>query len=186
MKSIAITILSFLLIMFSSCKDSENSIHSTYIPPTNTSGFNCSNGSCIYVESNAQYKTLSECQNSCKGYVAFKGYISDNIEDMIKICPNGMYKIKIGIAYSSTDAVNNAFFDTLETESNWIAGSFYLQSKYILDPGVVYYYKITKVKKKICGNNKEEIVVTQNGSFSVKAPPSYSETHYTEVNIGKL
>jgi len=100
-----------------------------------------------------------------------KGSVSISATWTNKTC----WSVKIGLAFSSTDIANDAFF----TESNEVQYSP-IKFTYDLDPGT-YYYKASKnyFTKSPCGGSPQNSIV-KNGSFVITSGKT------TVINAGQL
>jgi hypothetical protein len=126
-----------------------------------TSGYNCINGNCQSVSSNAQYPSLSNCQNACgPGTVKITATWNNSYSNC-----NQAYLVTIGLAYTSTDASNNAFF--AESSTYLYSGAQYSKSN--IDVGT-YYYKATKTFNTNCGTGQgvpSDVIKT--GAFDIES-----------------
>lgn len=108
-------------------------------PPPDTSGFNCVNGVCTFVESNATYSTIDACEAACTppptpGYNCVNSscvFVSDNAEyATLQACqnvclpppppPTTGYNCKNGVCVESTGTFTYATIQECEQNCNQV------------------------------------------------------------------
>ena len=147
---------------------------------TSTPGYNCVNGNCVFVNENAAFSSLYNCQISCSATAGGNVAISTNWTTAYgtgwPVC-DPAYSVVIGLGYSSNDVINDSYFS--QSASTGISPTTY--TKYNLTPGI-YYYKAKKTfNANSCGTGQGiPPTVTRTGSFTIVSGLT------TSVNAGSL
>jgi hypothetical protein len=168
MKKIVYFVL--LASILSCAKDKTSFFNPQSLPnsgTTNSAGYNCINGSCVYTSNNAQYPSLSTCKTYCKKATIIPGMV--NIKVYCAPYPSpwnnckAPYSAKIGLGYSSNDVANEAFF--IKTSYGSSGNTFSVNN---LAPGVYYYGGKKTFNSASCGTGQGiPPVTTDRGSFTI-------------------
>lgn len=165
------TIYLILIASILSCAKDKASFFNPQSPPntgtTNSAGYNCVNGTCVYTSNNGQYASLSTCQTYCKKANIIPGMVKIKVNcapypSPWNIC-KAPYSATIGLGYSSNDVANDAFF--VKTSYGSSGNTFSVNN---LAPGIYYYGGKKTFNAASCGTGQGiPPVKIDRGSFTI-------------------